>query len=91
MKITKGFYVSAILSLVMSASFSQNVSTRTNEFEVDLSDAKKLVNSAVPVINWITPVAETNYAQEPKYTIKFEIVSSVFSNRIVRIPTCSAP
>ena len=56
---------------------AQNVSTRTNEFEVDLSDSKKLVNSTVPVVNWITPVAETNYAQESKYSIKFEIVSSI--------------
>lgn len=55
---------------------AQNVSTRTNEFEVDFSDPKKLANSVIPVINWITPTAETNYAGEQKYKIKFEIESS---------------
>src|SRR6478609_2731151 len=55
---------------------AQNVSTRTNEFEVDLTDPKKLVSSTVPTINWITPIAETNYAQENKYTIKFDVESS---------------
>ncbi len=55
---------------------AQNVSTRTNEFEVDFSDSKKLVTSTVPTINWITPIAETNYAQENRYSIKFEIESA---------------
>lgn len=55
---------------------SQNVSTRTNEFQVDFSDPKKLVTSVIPVINWITPTAESNYAGEAKYKIKFEIESS---------------
>jgi hypothetical protein len=34
-----------------------------------------LVTTTIPVINWITPVAETTYAQENKYKIKFEIES----------------
>lgn len=55
---------------------AQSVSTRTNEFEVDFSDPAKLVNTTIPVINWITPVAETNYVGETKYKIKFEIESS---------------
>ena len=53
----------------------QNVSTRTSEFEVDFSDPKKLVNSTIPTIHWVTPMAETNYAQDPKYKIKFEVES----------------
>ena len=70
-----------IVALVMMLGFitvvkAQNVSTRTNEFEIDLSDPKKLVTSTVPSINWITPIAETNYAQENRYSIKFEIESS---------------
>jgi hypothetical protein len=56
--------------------FGQNVSTRTNEFEVDFSDPTKLVTSTIPVINWVYPVAETTYAQENKYKIKFEISSN---------------
>ena len=55
---------------------AQNVSTRTNEFEVDFSDPAKLVTTTIPVINWVTPVAESNYAGEAKYKIKFEIESS---------------
>ncbi|MBK5277248.1 MAG: caspase family protein [Bacteroidia bacterium] len=70
-----------MLALVVMLGFitvmkAQNVSTRTNEFEVDFSDPKKLVTSTVPSINWITPIAETNYAQENRYSIKFEIESS---------------
>jgi hypothetical protein len=55
---------------------AQNVSTRTNNFEVDLSDPKKLVNSVVPTINWISPIAESNYASDTKYKIQFETESS---------------
>ena len=54
---------------------AQNVSSRTNSFEVDFSDPNKLVSSIIPVINWITPVAESNYSSENKYKIKFEIES----------------
>jgi hypothetical protein len=53
----------------------QNVTTRTNDFEVDFSDSKKLVNTTIPVINWIAPVPETNYAQEMKFKIQIEIES----------------
>src|SRR5437763_17110441 len=55
---------------------AQNVATRTTVFQVDLSDPKKLVSSAIPIINWITPTAETNYVGEARYKIKFEIESS---------------
>src|SRR5258708_18599196 len=54
---------------------AQNVSTRTNEFEVDFSDPKKLVTSTVPTVNWISPVAETSYAQDPKFKIKLQVES----------------
>lgn len=71
-------YPKLLLTALAFTAFSataQNVSTRTNEFEVDFSDPKKLVTTVIPVINWITPVAETTYAQENKYKIKFEIES----------------
>jgi hypothetical protein len=55
---------------------AQNVAARTNEFEVDFSDPKRLVTTTIPVINWVTPTAETTYAQENKYKIKFEIESA---------------
>ena len=59
------------------AANAQSVSTRTNDFEVDYTNPNKALNSAIPVINWITPVPETNYVQESKYSIKFEIVSTI--------------
>src|SRR5882672_9913626 len=68
-----------VLLVGMTTAFNlvaQNVSTRTNEFQVDLSDPKRVVNSVIPVINWITPTAESNYAGETKYKIKFEIEST---------------
>lgn len=66
-------FVALAISL---AAIAQNVSTRTNEFEVDFSDPKKLVASTVPVINWITPIPETSYVQESKFKVKFEVLSS---------------
>ncbi|HBK89033.1 MAG TPA: hypothetical protein DDZ56_10285, partial [Cytophagales bacterium] len=56
--------------------YAQNVGSRTTEFEIDLSDPGKTVKSALPAINWITPVAETNFVSDAKYRIKFEIVST---------------
>jgi hypothetical protein len=74
MKIT--FFFSFVLSILSIATLmAQNVSTRTNEFEVDFSDPKKLVYTTIPVINWISPVPETNYAQEMKFKIEIEIQS----------------
>jgi len=62
---------------------AQTVTTRTNDFEVDYSDLKKLVNSTVPAINWITPIAETTYSQESKYKIKLEVDASTPLKSIV--------
>lgn len=59
----------------LTALMAQNVSTRTNEFEVDFSDPAKLVHTTIPVINWISPVPETNYAQETRFKIELEIQS----------------
>lgn len=61
--------------LALPPVFAQNITTRTNDFEVDFSDAKKLVNTTIPVINWISPVPETNYTQEMKFKIQIEIQS----------------
>jgi hypothetical protein len=68
--------LSFVLTCLCTGSLiAQNVSTRTNEFEVDFSDPKRLVTTTIPVVNWITPIAETNYAQENKYKIRVEIES----------------
>jgi len=74
------------LVLVCGSVAAQNVATRTNQFEVDFEDPKKLVNTTIPVINWITPEAETTYQQENKYKIKFEIESTTpIKNVIISI------
>lgn len=71
----KNFPILALL-LTSASALAQNVATRTNEFEVDFADPNKKVNSTIPVINWITPEAETTYQQENKYKIKFEVESA---------------
>ncbi|HET7180107.1 MAG TPA: caspase family protein, partial [Chryseosolibacter sp.] len=65
----------ALLFLGVAATIAQNVSARTNEFEVDFSDPKNLAYTTIPVINWISPEQETNYAQEMKFEIEIEIES----------------
>ncbi|MBT1701278.1 caspase family protein [Fulvivirgaceae bacterium PWU4] len=72
---SRSFLSFVLLVSGVTTLMAQNVSTRTNEFEVDFSDPKKLVSTTIPVINWVTPVAETNYAQENKYKIKVEVES----------------
>jgi hypothetical protein len=63
----------AFLFLSMAASVAQNVSTRTNEFEVDLGNPN--IHSTIPVVNWAVPTAETSYAEGTKFKIKVEIES----------------
>ena len=65
----------ALSFLAVAAAIGQNVSARTNEFEVDFSDPATLAYTTIPVINWVSPVAETNYAQEMKFKIEIEIQS----------------
>jgi hypothetical protein len=74
--IMKAFFFFIIMFVVLShALYSQNISTRTNEFEVDFSDPKKLAYTTIPVINWLSPAAETNYVQEMKFKMQIEIHS----------------
>jgi hypothetical protein len=65
----------AVTLCSITSSMAQNVSARTTEFEVDLSDPKKQMFSTVPTINWIFPLAEMNYSQEPKFKIKLDVES----------------
>lgn len=67
--------VSILCGMLTLVGYAQNVSTRTSEFEVDFSDPKKLMYSTVPVVNWISPLQETNYSQEMKFKIQIEIES----------------
>jgi hypothetical protein len=71
----KNWFVFVNALLLCSWSFAQTVTTRTNEFEVDFSNPQKLANTTIPVINWITPIPETTFAQDSKFKIKVEIES----------------
>jgi hypothetical protein len=67
--------VTFLMIVTSLASFAQNVSSRTNVFELNLSEGKTLMYSIVPVIDWVTPIPETNYSQENKFKIKIEVSS----------------
>ncbi len=56
--------------------FAQNVSSRSQAFEIDLSDPKRAINSAIPTVSWISPIPETNYVQEAKFKVSFEVHSA---------------
>jgi hypothetical protein len=58
-----------------ASSFAQNVSTRSNDFEVDFSDPKKQINTSIASIQWVAPATETNYIQETKLKIVLDIQS----------------
>ncbi len=75
MKKSTSLCLFAFLIIVSFVARSQNVSTRTNEFEVDFSDPKLLVKSTIPVINWVTPIPETSYVQDNKFKIRVEFAS----------------
>lgn len=64
-----------LTALSFASVIAQNVSARTSEFDVDLSDPKKQMFSTVPSITWISPMAEMNYSQEQKLKIKLDIES----------------
>lgn len=83
MKRIQKYCLVAFLIFVISEANSQNVVTRTNEFDVDFSDPNKLISTTIPVINWITPTAESSFVGENKYKIKFEIESAVPLKNIV--------
>lgn len=76
-----------ILALVVCAmSFThasaQNVSSRSNVFELDINSSKKLPNSSVPVITWQTPIPETSYSQEQRFKIKFTVEASTAIKKV---------
>jgi len=72
---TKNWILIVPFILMYGWSHAQTVSARTNEFEVDFSGTKQLINSTIPVISWVTPVPETSFVQDNKFKIKAEITS----------------
>lgn len=71
----KSLLVLAITACSVTSLIAQSVSTRTTEFDVDLSDPKKQMFSTVPSIQWIVPMPEMNYSQEAKFKIKLDVES----------------
>ena len=55
--------------------WAQNVSSRSNTFEVDFSDPTKQINSVIPTIHWVEPLAENLYTESNKQKIKFLVKS----------------
>lgn len=75
------FFVAAAMSAT-----AQNVTSRSQAFEVDFSDPKKSINSSVPTVTWITPIPEMTYAQEAKFKVAFEVQSvSAIKSVIINI------
>ena len=68
-------YFLFVVALAVTSADAQSVTSRTNDFEIDFSDTKKLVKSTVPTINWIIPAIETSYVQDTKFKLKFVVVS----------------
>lgn len=68
-------YFLFVVALAVTSADAQSVTSRTNDFEIDFSDPKKLVKSTVPTINWIIPAIETSYVQDTKFKLKFVVVS----------------
>lgn len=71
------FFLSFVLAVLsISGLVAQSVSTGTNEFELDLSDPKKLMHTTIPVIRWITPIAEMSYSHESTFRISMVVECS---------------
>jgi len=49
-----------ILIFLMLDIQAQTVTTRSNEFTIDYTRTDKLVNTVVPIINWMVPIPETS-------------------------------
>ncbi len=71
----RNLFALTMVMLLAHVLVAQNVSSRTNEFEVDFSDPNRQLSTTIPVVSWITPVPETNYAQENRFNVKIEIQS----------------
>ena len=66
-----------VLVLLLAAeAVAQSVSSRSNVFEVEVNESKKLANSSVPKVTWMAPIPETSYSQEQRFKIKFVVETS---------------
>lgn len=62
-----------VFSIAGLAATAQNVTTRTNNFDIDLGELK---NTGVPIIRWISPDTESVYQSETTYNVKFDLSCS---------------
>ncbi|MFZ6010095.1 MAG: caspase family protein [Bacteroidota bacterium] len=60
---------------ITTGAVSQNVSSRSHEFTVDLSDPKNLKETSVPMITWVAPANETIFLREQRLAVNVEITS----------------
>ena len=63
-------------SLLCVNAVAQNVTTRTSQYEIDLADPGKNVNSTFPVVSWIAPSDENTFLHGNEYVVKFAVESS---------------
>jgi hypothetical protein len=66
-----------LFSVLSVGAFSQNLSTKSHSFSVDLTDQRNLKDTSVPIITWITPANETIFHREGKLQVKVGINSPV--------------
>jgi len=64
-----------VLCLLSTLSFSQNLSTSTNEMHFNFSDGRPLNSNQLPAINWIYPRLEYTSSSENKLEIQAEVKS----------------
>jgi hypothetical protein len=64
----------AIMLLAISVVVAQNVSVRSDEFDVNKQQFTTTL-TAIPTVKWITPVAETSYIEPGRFRIHLEIDS----------------
>jgi hypothetical protein len=67
-----------ILLLILFSSrvmLAQNVSTRSHEFSVDLTDTKNQKETTIPLITWVAPANENIFLHDPRLPIRIEISS----------------
>lgn len=53
---------------------SQNISTRSSEFNIDLKN-NALIDADIPVVNWIKPIPEINFSEDGKFHFKLTVDS----------------
>lgn len=72
----------AALSMCLTESLAQTVTSRSDVFQVDLNASKKLPASSVPMISWQAPIPETNYSQENRFRVKFTVEASTAIKKV---------